>query len=177
MDTRGLEKLIVITAIYLLFFGISAAVAFLLFTYLPGSNATAEGGIWGIDIKAGGAFVGFIISFIILHKSYTKIILPRRFSITRSGAKATYEKGIALGDGGAAFNLGVLLEEDGDRSGAKAAFQQGIALGDGGAAFNLGVLLEEDGDRRGAKAAYKAAVELMSRKHKRAPTSNSKFGI
>jgi hypothetical protein len=82
MDTRGLEKPIVVAAIYLLFFCFSAAIAFILFKYIPGSEATAEGSIGDLSIKAGGAFAGFIISFIVLHQAYTKIILPKRLVIT-----------------------------------------------------------------------------------------------
>jgi hypothetical protein len=47
----------------------------------------------------------------------------------RSGAKAAFERGIALGDGGAAFNLGLLLEEDGERAAAKAAYQAAVEMG------------------------------------------------
>lgn len=82
MDTRGLEKPIVIATIYLLFAGISAAIAYALFKYLPGSTASAEGSIGGISFNAGGAFAGSLLSFWLLHQAYTKIILPNRLAIT-----------------------------------------------------------------------------------------------
>jgi hypothetical protein len=82
MDTRGLEKPIIVAAIYLLFFCFSAGIAFILFKYIPGSEATAEGSIGDLSIKASGAFAGFIISFIVLHQAYTKIIMPKRLAIT-----------------------------------------------------------------------------------------------
>ena len=82
MDTRGLEKPIIVAAIYLLFFCFSAGIAFILFKYIPGSEATAEGSIGDLSIKASGAFAGFIISFIVLHQAYIKIIMPKRLAIT-----------------------------------------------------------------------------------------------
>jgi len=64
---------------------------------------------------------------------------------------------------GAANNLGVLLEEQGDLEGAKAAWQRAIDSGHPeaapGAAYNLGVLLEEQGDLEGAKAAWQRAID------------------
>jgi cellulose synthase operon protein C len=75
-------------------------------------------------------------------------------------AKEIWEKGLLLGDGRSASNLGAQLVQEGDRIGAKAAFKRGIALGAGGAAHNLGVLLADDGDRSGAKAAFEGGMAL-----------------
>jgi tetratricopeptide (TPR) repeat protein len=63
----------------------------------------------------------------------------------------------------AEFNLGVLLEEQGDADGAKAAYRQAIDSGHADAAptaaRNLGVLLKGQGDADGAKAAYRQAID------------------
>lgn len=82
MEINGLEQPIIIAIIYIIFFIISAIIAFTLFKYLPGSTAATEGSIRGIAFKAGGAFAGFLISFIVLHLAYTSIILPIRLNIT-----------------------------------------------------------------------------------------------
>jgi len=57
----------------------------------------------------------------------------------------------------AAFNIGVLLEEQGDKVGALAAYRRADEDGHGPAASNLGVLLEEQGEIAGAQAAYARA--------------------
>lgn len=44
-------------------------------------------------------------------------------------AKAMWEKGIELGHGSAAFNLGLLLKEQGADAGAKMAWRRGKELG------------------------------------------------
>ena len=63
----------------------------------------------------------------------------------------------------AAFNLGVLLAEQGDLAGAKAAYQRAIDSGHAEwapkAAVNLGWLLEKQGDLAGAKIAYQRAID------------------
>jgi tetratricopeptide (TPR) repeat protein len=63
----------------------------------------------------------------------------------------------------AAFNLGVLLEEQGDLEGAKAAFQQAIDSDHSDIALealvNLGLLLKQQGDLEGAKAAFQQAID------------------
>ena len=64
METRSK---VVMASVYIGFFILSALVAFLLFTYLPGSEASAEGDMGGLNFKTGGAFAGFIISFWLLH--------------------------------------------------------------------------------------------------------------
>lgn len=58
-----------------------------------------------------------------------------------------------------AFNLGVLLEEQGDLAGAEAAYRAADEQGYPPAASNLGVLLEGRGDPAGAEAAYRRADE------------------
>jgi tetratricopeptide (TPR) repeat protein len=60
---------------------------------------------------------------------------------------------------GAAFRLGVLLEEQNDLAGAEAAYRRADLQGHAAAASNLGVLLERRGDLRSAKAAYRRADE------------------
>ena len=45
------------------------------------------------------------------------------------GAHAAFEQGIALGDGGAAFNLGVLLKDAREMDGAREAFSIAEKLG------------------------------------------------
>ena len=63
----------------------------------------------------------------------------------------------------AAFNLAVLLKEQGDAAGAKAAWQQAVDSGHPDAApraaLYLGVLLKEQGDAAGAKAAWQHAID------------------
>jgi tetratricopeptide (TPR) repeat protein len=63
----------------------------------------------------------------------------------------------------ATFNLGWLLEEQGDVPGAKAAYQKVIDSGHADlapvAAANLGMLLAKQGDVPGAKAAYQKAID------------------
>ena len=59
----------------------------------------------------------------------------------------------------AAFDLGVLLEEQKDVAGAEAAYRRADERGHAAAASNLGVLLEAGGDRAGAEAAYRRADE------------------
>lgn len=60
-------------------------------------------------------------------------------------------------DADGAFNLGVLLERQGDTAGALAAYRRADECGHGPAACNLGVLLEEQHDTAGALAAYRRA--------------------
>jgi tetratricopeptide (TPR) repeat protein len=61
------------------------------------------------------------------------------------------------GEPRAAFNLGVLLQERGERGGAEAAYRRGEDGGVSAASFNLGVLLEARGDLEGAEGAYRRA--------------------
>ena len=64
---------------------------------------------------------------------------------------------------GAVFNLGELLEQQGDVEGAKVAYQQALASEHAKvapwAAFNLGGLLAEQGAVEGAQAAYQRAIK------------------
>lgn len=53
-----------------------------------------------------------------------------------------------------AFNLGRLLEDQGDQVGALRAYERADQLGHGAAACSLGVLLEQNGDRAAAEASY-----------------------
>jgi tetratricopeptide (TPR) repeat protein len=66
--------------------------------------------------------------------------------------------------GAAAFNLGLLLEKQGDISGAQDAFRQAInsdhTQSAGLAAFNLGVLLDDQGDISGAQDAFRQAINI-----------------
>lgn len=62
-------------------------------------------------------------------------------------------------DGTAAYDLGVLLVQEGDRSAAKEAFRRADRHGHAGAAFDLGVLLVQEDDRAGAKEAFRRADE------------------
>jgi tetratricopeptide (TPR) repeat protein len=70
----------------------------------------------------------------------------------------TWRRGLELGHGAAASNLGVLLQERGDLDGAEDAWRRGLELGHGAAAHNLGVLLQERGDLKAAVAALKHAA-------------------
>jgi hypothetical protein len=103
-----------------------------------------------------------------------------------SGAEAAWQRGVKRGDmraaanlvflaprrhpegepngvvhaGGArgAFNLGVVLHQQGDLTGAKEAYRRAEQWGDPDAAFNLGVLLYEAGDLDGAEATWRRSV-------------------
>jgi tetratricopeptide (TPR) repeat protein len=63
----------------------------------------------------------------------------------------------------AAYNLGVLLQEQGDVTGAQVAYRQAIDSGHPDqaprAAINLGNLLAEQGDVAGARAAFQQAID------------------
>ena len=61
--------------------------------------------------------------------------------------------------GTGAFNLGVILHQQGDTAGALAAYERAEQRGDPDAAFNLGVLQYEAGDFDGAEASWRRAVE------------------
>lgn len=75
-------------------------------------------------------------------------------------AKTAYQRGMALGNGGAASNFGALLKKAGDLEGAERAYRTGMALGDGAAARNLGLLLYQRGDLKGAEATWRTGTEL-----------------
>jgi tetratricopeptide (TPR) repeat protein len=70
-----------------------------------------------------------------------------------------YRRADAAGDAPAATNLGVLLEQKGDRKGAVAAYRRADRRGDVNGSFNLGCLLAELGDVTGAVAALRRADE------------------
>ena len=61
------------------------------------------------------------------------------------------------GDATGAFNLGLLLQEQGNLPGAQAAYRRADEHGHGPAASNLGALLEEQGASTEAEAAYRRA--------------------
>jgi tetratricopeptide (TPR) repeat protein len=75
-------------------------------------------------------------------------------------AEAAMRTGMALGHGGAAHNLGLLLKEQGKTEEAEQAYRTGMALGSGGAAHNLGLLLKEQGKTEEAEAAFRKGIEL-----------------
>ena len=75
-------------------------------------------------------------------------------------AREAFERGLELGNGDAAFNLGVLLVEQGDLAGGVTAYEHAIAMGDGSAACNLGSLLKEQGHYAGAVTAWECGMEL-----------------
>jgi Tfp pilus assembly protein PilF len=64
----------------------------------------------------------------------------------------------------AAFDLGILLQAQGDAAGAQAAYLQAIGTGHPDqapkAAVNLGLLRERQGDTDGTKAAYQRAIDF-----------------
>lgn len=60
-------------------------------------------------------------------------------------------------DGAAAYKLGILLAQEGDRGGAKEAFRRADERGHPDAAFDLGALLLEEGDRAAAEDAFRRA--------------------
>jgi hypothetical protein len=70
-----------------------------------------------------------------------------------------YRRADESGASTGAFNLGVMLHEQGDAAGAIAAYERAEQRGDPDAAFNLGVLLYELGDLDGAEAAWRRSVE------------------
>ena len=74
-----------------------------------------------------------------------------------AGVPVGSQLAIEQSDADGAFNLGVLLERQGDIAGALAAYRRADECGNGPAACNLGVLLEERHDTAGALAAYRRA--------------------
>jgi peptidoglycan hydrolase-like protein with peptidoglycan-binding domain/tetratricopeptide (TPR) repeat protein len=60
-------------------------------------------------------------------------------------------------EGAAAFRLGLLLAQEGERVGAEDAFRRADERGHADAAFELGVLLAHQGDNKGAKEAFRRA--------------------
>ena len=75
----------------------------------------------------------------------------------------TVAGGSSTHSGEAAFNLGLMLSEQGDIEGARAAFQVAIDSDHPEAAptvaNNLGVMLSEQGDTEGARAAFQVAID------------------
>ena len=65
-----------------------------------------------------------------------------------------------MGEGMAAFNLGVLLQREGKITEAADAFRKGIELGNSAAAVGLGRLLTEQGRPSEAGTAYRNGAEL-----------------
>jgi Flp pilus assembly protein TadD len=63
------------------------------------------------------------------------------------------------GAGTGSFNLGVMLQQQGDVGGAIAAYKRAEQRGDPDAAFNLGVILYESGDLDGAEASWRRSVQ------------------
>lgn len=78
----------------------------------------------------------------------------RDLGATRTPARHAAERG----GSDAAFDLGVLLQEQGNLSAARAAYTRADARGHGPAATNLGVLMEAEGDLASAEAAYRRAA-------------------
>jgi tetratricopeptide (TPR) repeat protein len=66
--------------------------------------------------------------------------------------------------GPATFNLGYLLQEEGDLAGAERAWRRADDLGSAAAAFTLGVLYYERDEASAATAAWRRAAELGLRK-------------
>jgi tetratricopeptide (TPR) repeat protein len=60
----------------------------------------------------------------------------------------------------AAFNLAILLREEGDVEGAEEMLRQAIDLGDGRAAVTLGNRCKDQGDLEGAESYFLRAIEL-----------------
>lgn len=71
----------------------------------------------------------------------------------------SYRRADQSGAAAGAFNLGVMLHQQGDTAGAVAAYERAERRGDPDAAFNLGVLLYEVGDLDGAEAAWRRSAE------------------
>lgn len=74
-----------------------------------------------------------------------------------AAAELAFREADERGDSAAASNLGVLLEQRGDRAGAEAAYRRADARGSADGAFNLAGLLVERGDVQGAINAYRRA--------------------
>jgi Flp pilus assembly protein TadD len=75
--------------------------------------------------------------------------------------KPLNRQGLELGSNEAAYNLGVLLQQQGRAEEAEAAYRKALDLGFGGAAAsNLGVLLGEQGRFKEAEAMYHKALKL-----------------
>lgn len=58
-----------------------------------------------------------------------------------------------------AFNLGLLLESQGDHAGARIAYERGDRLGSPEAAINLADIYVKEGKMDAARAAYQRAEE------------------
>jgi len=71
----------------------------------------------------------------------------------------SYRRADQSGAATGAFNLGVVLHQQGDAAGAAAAYERAERRGDPDAAFNHGVLLYEAGDLDGAEAAWRRSAE------------------
>jgi peptidoglycan hydrolase-like protein with peptidoglycan-binding domain/TPR repeat protein len=74
-----------------------------------------------------------------------------------AGATDALRRADELGHPAAAFDLGLLLVQQGDRAGAKEAFRRADQRGHVTAAFDLGALLLQEGDRAGAEEAFRRA--------------------
>jgi TPR repeat protein len=77
----------------------------------------------------------------------------------RAAAQDAFQRADQRGHPGAACNLGVLLEEQGDLAGATEAYRRADARGHAIGAYNLGTLLERHGDGAAATDAYRRADE------------------
>ncbi|MGN6274891.1 MAG: tetratricopeptide repeat protein [Solirubrobacterales bacterium] len=88
-------------------------------------------------------------------------LLLERHAKDPAGAEAAFKRSLEGSERQkGAFNLGVLLQEQGDASGAEEAFQKAVELGDGKAAVNLGSLRQERGDLEGAENYFRRAIKL-----------------
>ena len=77
----------------------------------------------------------------------------------RESARTTADAHMDEQQGAAAFRLGLLMAQEGDRVGAEDAFRRAADRGHADAAYELGGLLVQEGDGPGAEAAFRRADE------------------
>ncbi len=89
------------------------------------------------------------------------MLLEARHAINQ--AADAYRRATDRGHDGAASNLGILLEEQGQLAAAEAAYRKADQRGDAAGAFNLGACMEEQGNLTAAYHAYHRAEQRGNR--------------
>lgn len=163
MDTKGLEKPILMAGIYGVIFLLSAVIAFVLFKFLP-STASVEGVMGGYAIKLGGAIAGFIASFWVWHLAYSKITQPKKLEAT----------GTVLLDGEPLEGAKVYAGGDARTDTSKAGGHFSLELNPAFSSWTLYAVYEQNGDSFSAEHTVTQAqlkkIHTLSLKKKARPT-------